>query len=218
LDTVETANLLRIYLIFCLLIFPEYAVSGQERDQAQSVIDHMSSDAFKRKMSDSSKRAGQHLEKTKKKTELGLKKNIKKLKPIVADSRKNAGKTLQNLSNPSKKKEELLIFLSESMPDYKIWRFLNNGLKLMPFKNVKFVMNGFPQKNIIEKYSQRHKTNIRLSIDPFLFEEYDIKTVPVVILGGHRVDAPLNLSEVLTLIEERSGNDYSKMKYELQIP
>jgi hypothetical protein len=215
---VETTNLLRIYLIISLLIFPNHAVSGEESDQARSVIDRMSSDAFKKKLSDSLKRAGQHLEKTKKKTVSGVKKSIKNVKPIVADSKKNAGKTLQNLSKPSNKKEDLLIFLSESMPDYKIWRFLNNGLKLMPFKNVRFVMNGFPQKKIIEEYTQRHKTNIRLSIDPFLFEKYDIKAVPAVIIGEYRVDAPLNLSEVLTLIEEHSGNDYSKMKYELQIP
>ena len=210
--------MLRIYLTISLLIFPNYAVSGEESDQARSVIDRMSSDAFKKKLSDGLKRAGKHLEKTKKKTESDVKKNIKKVKPIVADSKKNAEKTLQNLSKPSNKKEDLLIFLSESMPDYKIWRFLNNGLKLMPFKNVRFVMNGFPQKKIIEEYSQRHKINIRLSIDPFLFEKYNIKAVPAVILGEYRVDSPLNLSEALILIEERSGNDYSKMKYELQIP
>jgi hypothetical protein len=181
-------------------------------------MEHMSSDDFKKKVSESLKKAHRHLEKTKKKTESELKKKIEKVTPIVTDSKKNAGKMLQNLWNPSNKKEDLLVFLSESMPDYEIWRFLNNGLKLMPFKDVKFIMNGFPQKKIIAEYSKLHKTNIRLSIDPFLFEEYDIKAVPVVILGGYRVNAPLNLSEVLTLIEDRTGDNYSKMKYELQIP
>ena len=117
-----------------------------------------------------------------------------------------------------KPKEELLIFLSESMPDHEIWRFLAGGMKLMRFKDVKFVMYGFPQRNVIDQYAEKHQKDIFLSIDPFLFEKHDITNVPVVILGDYRVDAPLNLSEVLDLIGAKSGLDFSKEKYELQLP
>ncbi len=116
-------------------------------------------------------------------------------------------------------RQELLIFLSESMPDHEIWRFLTGGIKLMRFWEVKFCMYGPPVKGVTDHYAETHQKNITLTIDPFLFETHQITAVPVVILGELRVDAPLNLSEALDLLATfEKKMDISKMRYELQLP
>jgi hypothetical protein len=213
----EKTGLLRIFitLLFLLLLCPGvYSRTAQEA--AQAVVDHMRSKKFEKDFTKDLDKAQRHLDTHKQTTDAKVKENIQTLAPTINESKKIIEQTVQN--NAPRPKEELLIFLSESMPDHEIWRFLAGGSKLMRFKNVKFIMYGIPQEGVIDRYAEKHQQNILLSIDPFLFEAHKIVTVPVVILGEYRINAPLNLSEALDLIGQAAGIDISEMKYELQLP
>jgi hypothetical protein len=115
-------------------------------------------------------------------------------------------------------KPEIVIFVSESMPDALITEFAKSAFRLKEKASVRFVLYGFPQNGLSSFIFgiKAQEYQVDLNIDSFLFKAFDVKTVPTLIADRKfKVNAPLSFRSALQKIQEASNQDFSDLIEEL---
>lgn len=115
-------------------------------------------------------------------------------------------------SSPAPTNEtNLMIFMSFSVPD-EVWLLLSGELEKI---DGQFILRGLPQ-NSFKHLSQRllvlkqKGLNASVQIDPRLFQDYDIKTVPCFLVKGEKsydkVQGNISLASALEILSSHSGD------------
>lgn len=116
-----------------------------------------------------------------------------------------------NESEPIKKRERLIVFISSSMSDQSIQQWARQA-KIM---GAELVLRGFINNDFKQTvdFAQRLFVKQKIggfNIDPFLFKKYAVESVPLVVLdvGGvvDFVSGDIGLIEALKIISEKGEN------------
>jgi hypothetical protein len=152
------------------------------------------------KMAEEAKRLGPAVEKQKAKV-------LEKIQQIQSE---------ENQSTPAK--PEIIVFVSESMPDALIAEFAKSAFQLKEKALIRFVLCGFPQSGLSSFIDgiKAKAYQVQLSIDSFLFKTFDVQAVPTLIADRKfKVNSPSSLRSALQKIQEKSNRDYSDLIQEL---
>lgn len=133
-----------------------------------------------------------------------------RLKPMISKQR---NQTYQKSCSANKSefktgKNELLIFISGSMPQASTRKFVIEANQLTC--DVKFILNGQPRQGIGQFVNtiKDPQQKMYLHIDPLLFDAYDIQSVPVLVLNRSiLVKHPESIRKALLVVQKTTGQD-----------
>lgn len=105
---------------------------------------------------------------------------------------------------------ELLVFVSASMPPDTTMALAWDAHRIKDKSDVRFVLRGFPECGLTDyvKSVRANNNNLNLTVDPFLYDTYEVKQVPAVVVNrAVKIDHPRNLKTALTRIQAASDQN-----------
>ncbi len=125
------------------------------------------------------------------------------------DMKKGAHKTIQNLKKSIKGEKtsdgEVLVFVSWSMPEVAIKQWMSEAGNFDASINVQgLIAEDFPKSIAkMQKFVEENNNEGGINIDPELFDKYDIKKVPAVVVRKYdSSDSPFDMVYGTSTIKE----------------
>jgi type-F conjugative transfer system pilin assembly protein TrbC len=109
---------------------------------------------------------------------------------------------------------ELLIFISSSMPPAATFEFARAAYQVKDKSDVRFVLRGFPEGDLTDylKEIRADSYSSNLTVDPLLFDTYEVKKVPAVVVNrAVRIDHPRDLKSALILTQAATDQNLNPL-------
>jgi Type-F conjugative transfer system pilin assembly protein len=121
-----------------------------------------------------------------------------------------AKKEARNLSG----KHKIMVFISASMPNELTAGFVMEAGRIKDQCDTQFFINGIPRMglDVFINSINGDRAKLNLNIDPFLFQAFNVESVPSIVLDGETmVQKPRSLKDALAVIQSAAGMDLSDL-------
>jgi hypothetical protein len=111
-------------------------------------------------------------------------------------------------------KHKIMVFISASMPNELTAGFVMEAGRIKDQCDTQFFINGIPEMglDVFINSINGDRAKLNLNIDPFLFQAFNVESVPTIVLDGEiMVHKTRSLKDALSVIQSAAGMDLSDL-------